>query len=319
MKQISDTLTPLYLRLSLTDRCNLHCVYCRPDKCLDEINLSNNLTRKEIGFLCSVLVQNGLRHIRLTGGEPLLRKDLYEIVSDTRKLNADLDISLTTNGTLLAGKCQALKRAGLSRINISLDSFERGHFADLTGSDRLNAVLEGIQEARKFNLTPVRLNWVLMNSNSMALIPDAIKKAHLLGTTIRFIEYMDHPSWDNAIDGTVTCTRLYDYLSQHFTLSPSDCPIGMGPAKYYLIKETGGEIGLIHSGTTRICATCNRIRITHDGHLLICIKSRQTYNIRPLLIQERYDDIAKIIHIALEDKKNINREGLHSPLYAIGG
>jgi len=319
MKRTSSVFSHLYLRLSLTDRCNLNCVYCNPDKCLDEIDLSNSLNREEIVFLCSVLIQNGLRHIRLTGGEPLLRQDLIEIVSDIRNLHENLDISLTTNGTLLAGKCQELKEAGLSRINVSLDSFERERFADLTGCDRLNAVLEGIKEARKHDLAPVKLNWVLMNATSLEHIPDAIKQAHRMGTTIRFIEYMNHPGWDNAIEDTITCSQIYDYLTQYYTLTSSDCAIGMGPARYYFIKETGGEIGLIHSGTTQICETCNRIRITHDGQLIICIKSEQKYNIRPLLIQERYDDLVNVLHTALKDKKSIDRVGLSSPLYAIGG
>ncbi len=319
MKQISDVFKHLYLRLSLTDRCNLNCVYCRPEKYLEEIASTHSLTREEIVFLCSMLVQNGLHHIRLTGGEPLLRPDLLEITSDLRELNENLDISLTTNGTLLAGKCQALKKAGLSRINISLDSFDRDHFANLTGHDRLDAVFAGIQEARRYNLAPVKLNWVLMNFTSIAYIPDAVRKAHLEGTTIRFIEYMNHPAWNNDMGETITCNQIHDYLSRYFTLIPADGSIGMGPAKYYFIKETGGEIGLIHSGTRQICAACNRIRITHDGQLLICIKSRQTYNIRPLLIEERYDDLVDIFHTAIDDKKDVDREGLPAPLYAIGG
>ncbi|WP_407079967.1 GTP 3',8-cyclase MoaA [Arthrobacter zhaoxinii] len=286
------------MRLSLTDKCNLRCTYCMPAEGLDWLARDKVLARDEIVRLVRLGVDRlGVRELRLTGGEPLVRADLVEIVAGIRANHPDLPISLTTNGLGLDKKAQALKDAGLTRINVSMDSLHPDTFAQLTRRPFLDRVLRGIEEAARVGLGLVKINAVLMRGINDAEAPDLLEWAVSRGFELRFIEQMpldaDH-GWTR--DGMITALEMRTLLERDFVLTPDPRERGGAPAQRWEVRRNAdpatvvGTVGIIASVTEPFCAECVRTRITAEGKVRSCLFSHEETDLRDLLRSGVDDD-----------------------------
>ena len=285
------------MRLSLTDKCNLRCTYCMPAEGLQWLAKDNLLSREEIVRLVRVGVEQlGIRELRLTGGEPLVRADLVDIIADLRAAHPELPISLTTNALGLDRKAAALKEAGLTRINVSLDSLHPGTFAQLTRRPFLERVLAGIEEAARVGLGLVKINAVLMRGINDAEAPDLLDWALQRGFELRFIEQMpldaDH-GWTR--EGMVTAGDVRARLRERFVLAPDPRSRDGAPAERWQVfrpgsAEPAGTVGIIASVTEPFCADCRRTRITAEGQVRSCLFSHEETDLRALLRSDASDE-----------------------------
>ncbi len=307
MQQIAEPLIDGFgrvvddLRISLTDRCNFRCVYCMPEEGLDWLARDEILTEDEIVRLATVFTGLGVRTLRLTGGEPLLRKNIAGIVERLRGIGDDIDLALTTNGFLLRRYATALRAAGLDRVNVSLDSLDAERFAAMTRRSSLAEVLDGINAAREAGLDPIKVNVVVMRGVNDAEAATFARLARDTGVHVRFIEYMPLDAdnqWER--DKVVAGEELLDAIESEMTLTPRQN--GHDPATRF---QTGvGEVGFINSVTEPFCARCNRVRITADGQLRTCLFALDETDLRtPLRDGATDSDIAKLIRAALLGKQ----------------
>lgn len=294
-----------YLRLSVTDRCDLRCQYCMPERMAflpkAEVLSLEELYRMALGFMA-----RGIRKIRLTGGEPLVRRDVIELVQALgRHVGSDLDeLTLTTNGTQLSAMAGDLADAGVRRINVSLDTLDREAFAKLTRRDRLAEVLEGIAAAKGAGIA-IKINTVALKGINEHKIGDLIAWAHGEGHDLTLIEVMPLGEVDDdRIDHFLPLTAVIDGLEQRWTLAPSEHRTG-GPSRYYDIAETGGRLGLISPLTNNFCAGCNRVRVTATGQLYPCLGGGERVDLRAALRSE--DPDAKLAR-ALDEAMRIKPE-----------
>ncbi|HEY4569267.1 MAG TPA: GTP 3',8-cyclase MoaA [Kribbella sp.] len=274
------------LRVSLTDRCNLRCTYCMPEEGLDWLAKPELLTDDEIVRLVSIAVTRlGVREIRFTGGEPLLRRGIVGIVDRTTALEPRPEVSLTTNGIGLARSAQALKDAGLDRVNVSLDTIRPDTFKQLTRRDRLNDVLAGLEAANQAGLTPVKVNAVLMRGLNDAEAPELLEFCLDHGYELRFIEQMPldaQHGWDRAT--MVTADEILDRLADRFELTPADASTrGSAPAESFLVQGGPQTVGIIASVTRPFCGDCDRVRLTADGQVRDCLFARTESDLRTAL------------------------------------
>ena len=279
------------MRLSLTDKCNLRCTYCMPAEGLDWLAKDKVLTAAEIIRLVGIGVDTlGVRELRLTGGEPLVRADLVDIVAGIRANHPELPISLTTNALGLDKKAQALKDAGLSRINVSLDSLHPDTFAQLTRRPFLGRVLAGVEEASRVGLGLIKINAVLMRGINDVESPDLLEWAVSRGFELRFIEQMpldaDH-GWTR--EGMITAAEIRSRLERDFILSPDPRGRDGAPAERWEVRRrtapgtVAGTVGIIASVTEPFCADCRRTRITAEGSVRSCLFSHEETDLRQLL------------------------------------
>lgn len=290
------------MRLSLTDKCNLRCTYCMPAEGLDWLSKQQVLTAGEIVRLVDIgVVMLGIRELRLTGGEPLVRADLVDIIAAIRDRHPDLPVSLTTNGLGLDKKARALKDAGLTRINVSLDSLHPQTFAQLTRRPFLDRVLAGIEEADRVGLGLVKLNAVLMRGINDHEAPYLLDWAVRRGFELRFIEQMpldaDH-GWTR--EGMVTAAQIRGLLEEDFVLSPDPRSRDGAPAQRWEVRRrlpggapedtVAGTVGIIASVTEPFCADCRRTRITAEGKVRSCLFSHEETDLRDLLRSGADDD-----------------------------
>ena len=278
------------LRVSLTDRCNLRCTYCMPAQGLDWFPTEATLTDEEMLRLIRIAVEDlGIRQVRFTGGEPLLRRSLEEIVAATKQLRTDEGVApataITTNGLGLSHSAAKLKAAGLDRVNISLDTLDREHYAQLTRRDRLPHVLAGIQAAKEAGLEPVKLNTVVMPGVNDADIESVAAFAINNGLQLRFIEQMPlgPPSqWDRST--MITAAEILRRLGRRFDLRAATTPRGAAPAALWDARDrhTGatGALGVIASVTHPFCGDCDRTRLTTDGAVRNCLFARGETSLR---------------------------------------
>ncbi len=272
-----------YLRLSVTDRCDLRCTYCMPER-MQFLPKAEVLSLEELYALARSFMARGVRTIRLTGGEPLVRRDVIDLVRAIgRHVGAELDeVTLTTNGTQLASNADALARAGVRRINVSLDTRDPATFRALSRRDALPQVLEGIAAARTAGLK-VKLNTVVMRGVSDAEISDLVAWAHAQGHAISLIETMPLGEVDEAReDRFVSLADVRRDLEARWTLTPSDVRTP-GPSRYFDIAETGGRIGFITPMSENFCAGCNRLRVTATGQLYPCLGGGERVDLRAAL------------------------------------
>ncbi|MBR9981603.1 MAG: GTP 3',8-cyclase MoaA [Desulfatitalea sp.] len=268
-----------YLRVSVTDRCNLHCRYCITHK-TQWLPKGQVLTLEEIYRMVRIAVGLGITKVRLTGGEPLCRKDVLGLVARLSRLNGLEDLSLTTNGTLLAAKARALRQAGLQRINISLDTLDAAMFRQLTGSDLFEQVWRGIMAAADEGFEPVKINTVVMNGCNDAQIERLADLSRQYPFHIRFIEYMPigidpHGSQDRFMPMDEVRRRL----ERMGPLVPVANGRSDGPAMRFRFENAPGEIGFIGAMSNHFCHRCNRIRLTADGHLRPCLLSDEQVDV----------------------------------------
>ena len=272
-----------YLRLSLTDRCDLRCSYCMPER-QTFLPRSEVLSLEELHQLALGFIARGVTKIRLTGGEPLVRRDMIELVRALgRKLGDGLEeLTLTTNGTQLAAFADDLFAAGVRRVNVSLDTLDRAKFAELTRRDSLPQVLEGIAAAQAAGLK-VKLNTVALKGINQAEIPELLVWAHRQQIDLTLIEVMPLGEVEgDRFDHYVPLTAVRTELEQRFALSPSAHRSG-GPARYFDVAETGGRLGLITPLTANFCDGCNRVRVTATGQLFACLGGREQVDLRAAL------------------------------------
>lgn len=278
-----------YLRLSVTDRCDLRCAYCMPEA-MTFLPKREVLTLEELHRLALAFIDRGVTKLRITGGEPLVRRDVIDLVRALgRKLGDGLDeLTLTTNGTQLAEHADALAAAGVRRINVSLDTLGRAVFAKLTGRDRLPQVLDGIAAAREAGLS-VKLNVVALKDVNEGELPDLIAWAHGQGHEVTLIEVM--PLGEIAEDRSdqfLSLAEVRAELEKRWTLVSSPHRTS-GPARYFDVAETGGRLGLITPLSNNFCVGCNRVRVTTTGQLYPCLGGGEMVDLRAALRAENPD------------------------------
>jgi GTP 3',8-cyclase len=272
-----------YLRLSVTDRCDLRCGYCMPER-MTFLPRAEVLTLEELHQLALGFIGRGITKLRLTGGEPLVRRDMIELVAALgRQLGQGLEeLTLTTNGTRLAEFAERIAAAGVRRVNVSLDTLDRDAFARLTRRDSLPQVLEGIAAAKAAGLA-VKLNTVALKGVNEAELPDLIAWAHGEGLDLTLIEVMPLGEVEeDRFDHYLPLSAVREDLDRRWTLTPSGHRTG-GPARYFDIAETGGRLGLITPLTGNFCEGCNRIRVTATGQLYPCLGGSEQVDLRAAL------------------------------------
>jgi cyclic pyranopterin phosphate synthase len=272
-----------YVRLSVTDKCNMRCFYCMPEGFKDFEEPDDWLTFDEIERVIGAFTRLGVKRVRLTGGEPLVRKNVSELIRRLNALDGLDDLSMSTNAALLPKYARDIKDAGISRINVSLDTLREERFAEITVTGKLNEVLEGLQAAKDVGLIPVKINTVAMQGINDDELVDLVNYCNDMGFTLRFIETMPVGSTGrNASGHYLDLQSVIDTLSEHFELIPG-LVAGGGPAKYYQVKGTDSHIGFITPISQHFCETCNRVRLSVDGCLYLCLGDEHKVELRPLL------------------------------------
>jgi cyclic pyranopterin phosphate synthase len=281
------------LRISVTDRCNFRCSYCMPKDVFDKqyqfLPHSSLLTFEEITRLARVFVAHGVQKIRLTGGEPLLRKNLEVLIGMLAELRtpsgAPLDLTLTTNGSVLARKAQALKDAGLQRVTVSLDALDDAIFRRMNDMDfPVGEVLAGIEAAERVGLGPIKVNMVVKRgTNDHEIVPMARRFRHT-PIVLRFIEYMDVGATNGwRMDEVLPSAEIIERLNAEFPLQPIDANYLGETAERWRYADGGGEIGVISSVTQAFCHDCNRARLSTEGKLFLCLFANHGHDLRALL------------------------------------
>lgn len=279
------------LRISVTDRCNFRCTYCMPLDDYDWLDKREVLTFEEITRLARLFIQLGVEKIRLTGGEPLARRDLEQLVKSLSDLDGLRDLCLTTNGSTLAEKAQALKAAGLRRLNVSLDSLKPDRFRRITKRGDLQKVLDGLFVAKKHGFSPIKLNAVIERGVNDDEIIDLVTFSLEHGFAIRFIEFMDVGNanhWQS--DTIVPKQEILDIINTRFPLREVGRKGGSAPSVDYQCVDGSGDIGVIASVTEPFCASCTRARLTADGRLVTCLFANTGHNLKVLLRGGASDD-----------------------------
>jgi len=285
------------LRISVTDRCNFRCVYCMPREVFDAnyrfLPHSAILSFEEIARLARVFVGLGVQKLRLTGGEPLVRRDLDRLIAMLAEL--DVDIALTTNGSLLAKQARALKAAGLQRITVSLDSHDDATFRAMTDADfPVARVLEGIEAAAAAGLAPIKINMVVKRGVNDGQIVEAARRWRGSGHVLRFIEYMDVGSTNGwRMDDVVPSGEVVRRVSEAFALEPLEASYAGEVAERWRYRDGGGEIGVISSVTQAFCSSCTRMRLSTEGKLFTCLFAEHGHDLMPLVRGGASDEVLR--------------------------
>ena len=330
MKRLLDDYdrTINYLRLSITDRCNLRCRYCMPEEGVDLIEHGELLTYEEILGVVKVFARNGISKVRLTGGEPLVRKGVVDLVKRIGKIEGIQDLSLTTNGVLLREYAKDLVAAGLHRINISLDTLRPERFAYITRRDRFKEVWEGIEAALRHGLSPVKINVVAIQGFNDDEVQEFARLSLTHPLHIRFIEFMPVGTGNDWHEGGgISNARIMEEISALGELIPVGPQANDGPAKRYYIKGGTGEIGFISPISSHFCAQCNRLRLTPDGGIRPCLFSDQEIDLKGVVRRGSggEEDIQEALYQALQAKPKGHHIGdvrfkkCQRGMHAIGG
>jgi len=273
------------LRVSLTDRCNLRCSYCMPAEGLDWLPTDDVLTDDEVVRLIRIAVEMlGVREVRFTGGEPLLRRGLADIVRRTTQLRPRPETSITTNALGLSRTARTLAEAGLDRVNVSLDTVRRDVFHTITRRDRLDDVIAGLEAAREAGLGPVKVNAVLLRGVNDDQAPELLRWCMEREYQLRFIEQMPldaQHGWSRA--AMVTAEEIFESLRTEFLLEPAEEPRGSAPAELFAVDGGPHTVGVIASVTRPFCGDCDRVRLTADGQVRNCLFAREESDLRGAL------------------------------------
>jgi GTP 3',8-cyclase len=314
------------LRVSVTDRCNLRCSYCMPAEGLDWLPKPEMLTDDELVRVVRVMVGLGVTQVRLTGGEPLLRRSLVDVVARVAALEPRPRIAMTTNGVGLDRLAAPLAAAGLDRVNVSLDTIDPEHFSRLTRRDRFNDVVAGLKAASDAGLTPVKVNAVAMRGVNDTDVPDLLQWCLDRGYELRFIEQMPldaQHAWDRSL--MVSQAEILERLGERFRLTPVQ-ERGSAPAELFLVDGGPQTVGVIASVSAPFCAACDRVRLTADGQLRNCLFARREVDLRaPLRAGASDEELAELVIAEMWAKKaghGIDRpdfEQPERPMSAIGG
>lgn len=291
-----------YLRISVTDRCNLRCVYCMPEEGMEFEPDENILTFDEIEAVVRVLARLGVRKVRLTGGEPLVRKHLEQLVAKLSAIPGIEDIALTTNGIYLAPRAERLRAAGVTRVNISLDSLDADRFSLITRGGDIRKVLASLEESIRVGFDPIKLNVVLMKGVNDDEIERFLRLTMERKLTVRFIEYMpighDDDGWRGKYVPLSTVLERCERMG--WSVIPAEAVLGNGPSRDYRIAGAPGTFGLIHPVSDHFCATCNRLRLTADGNIKPCLYWTDEFNVRKAIGDD--EAIERMFYKALDIK-----------------
>lgn len=281
---------PLHdLRISVTDRCNFRCVYCMPKEVFGKdfqfLPPRALLTFEETTRLASIFIGLGMEKLRITGGEPLVRREIEKLIGMLAALSGLKDLTLTTNGALLARKAQALRDAGLKRITVSLDALDDGVFREMNDVDfPVERVLEGIDAAKAAGLDTIKVNMVVKRGVNDHCVLDMARHFHGTGVILRFIEYMDVGTTNGwRMDDVLAASDLLRAINAEMPLEPVDPNYGGEVASRYRYRDGGGEIGVISSVTQPFCSTCTRARLSSEGKLYTCLFAADGFDLRRLI------------------------------------
>ena len=292
-----------YLRLSVTDRCNYRCTYCMPEK-MKFLPKKDLLTFEEMDHLCSLFIARGITNIRLSGGEPLVRKGILRFISNLSRyiVSGDLnEITLTTNGSQLKSLSEDLFQSGVRRVNVSLDSLSEKKFSRITRRDDLCNVIEGLEAAKKAGLK-IKINTVVIKNKNLDEIDNIISWSHKNNFDISLIETMPMGLTDkDRIDQYISLSDVKKIIEEKLTLTDSNYKTS-GPSKYYEVKETKGLIGFITPLSNNFCASCNRIRLTSTGKLYMCLGQNNNIDFRNLLRESDKKSLNLAIDTAMKNK-----------------
>ena len=291
-----------YVRLSVTDRCDLRCSYCIPKGFKDFAEPEDWLTFAEIERVIGAFVRLGARRVRLTGGEPLLRRGVVDLAARLAALPGLRDLSVSTNGTQLARLAGPLKAAGVGRVNVSLDSLRRECMAEVTGRDCLPQVLDGLKAAKAAGLTPIKLNMVLLPGVNDQDVESMAAFCIEHGFILRLIEAMPMGDSGRSV-GYLDAQGVLARLRARFDLRPQTVSLGGGPARYWATADGRFTLGVISPISQHFCATCNRVRLSVDGTLYMCLGQEESVALRPLLRAGISDtELENVIRDAIELK-----------------
>ncbi|MCP3668247.1 MAG: GTP 3',8-cyclase MoaA [Gammaproteobacteria bacterium] len=291
-----------YLRLSVIDRCDFRCFYCIPKGFKGFTDQDDRLSLDEYIRLIRIFSELGISKIRLTGGEPLVRKDIVEMTQQIAALDGVDDLSMSTNASHLAQYAVGLKEAGIGRINVSLDSLNPDIFREITQGD-LQSVIDGLMAAKEAGLAPIKINMVVMRDLNLGEVGDMVDFCLQHGFTLRFIETMPvGEAGQDARDRYVGLDEVRELLEQRFDMEPAVMK-GAGPAKYLRVKDTDMRIGFITPMSQHFCEDCNRVRLSSEGTLYLCLGQQDKLEFKPLLRQDLSDDELKdAVREAIERK-----------------
>ena len=313
-----------YLRISVTDHCNLNCLYCSAGS-VAHLPRSEVLSFEEIQRVVQVAASMGISKVRLTGGEPLLRSDLSKLVWLISQIEGIDDISLTSNGIFLSKYAVKLKEAGLKRVNVSLDTLKKDRFKRITGMDKLADVLSGIKAAHLAGLNPVKINMVALRGINDDECIDFARMSTSQGWHVRFIEFMPFGIPGVEAFEMVSAQEIRERIRSLGELEPCKFETGNGPAKYYRLPGASGTIGFITPMTEHFCQGCNRLRLTSDGQLRPCLLDNVEVNLKePLRNRASTEELIQLIQQAVAIKKerhhlNERLSPLTRPMCQIGG
>lgn len=299
-----------YLRISVTDRCNLRCRYCKPMGEEERLGQRDLLSFEEIVEVVRILSRKGVRKVRLTGGEPLVRKDIVKLVKALAQIEGVSDLSLTTNGVLLRRYAQDLKEAGLKRVNVSLDSLRPDRFATITGFDVFPEVWQGIRKALDVGLDPVKVNVVALKGVNEDEIEHFVRLTFELPLHVRFIEFMPvgSNSWESSM--VLSCEDIKNRIEGLGKLIPIPSDPLDGPARRFRFEGAKGEIGFISPLSSHFCKSCNRLRLTPDGKIRACLFSDEEVDLKTRLREKGEEGVLEALREALTKKPYIGiRDG----------
>ena len=324
-----------YLRISLTDKCNFRCIYCMPEEGVCAMSHDEILRIEEIMDIARVAASIGIRSVRLTGGEPLVRKGVVDLVRDLNALDGIENVSMTTNGVLLPKMAEDLKAAGLSRVNISLDTLDADQFKFITRVGKIESTLAGIDAALEAGFNPVKINAVTVRSLNQDFLGFA-KLSIARPLHVRFIEYMpvgestgsDGTGWGKA--DVVPSEELIDTINERaqaegleplVALDSDKRPLGWGPARYFAFPGAAGTVGFISPLSRHFCGECNRMRLTADGKLRPCLFSDREVDVRSALREGGQDAVYECFLKALDLKPDAHHDkvGTERRMSQIGG
>lgn len=315
-----------YLRISITDRCNLRCRYCMPAAGVEKLEHANILSFEAIARLVRVAARVGIRKVRLTGGEPLVRKNICQLIAYIHEIPTIDDISITTNGIMFYAIAKKLKAAGLNRVNFSLDTLVEDKFKYITRKGKLQDVTKAIDKALELNMQPVKINTVLIKGFNDNEVMDFADLAYQKPLHIRFIEFMpigDLEFWNR--DNVITSQETKNLIQQKYNLTDARVA-GSGPAKYYSLEGGKGSVGFISPMSNHFCSECNRIRMTADGKLRGCLYNSTETDLKTAMEKGATDDelldLFRMTINAKPEKHNMNTgwgEDNRRKMYQIGG
>ena len=294
-----------YIRVSVTERCNFRCNYCMPEKPFSWVPKENLLSFEELFEFLRVAIDEGVKKIRITGGEPLLREDLDTFIKMIYDYKPDIDLAMTTNAFLLKGAAQKLKDAGLKRLNVSIDSLKPEVAQQIAQKDVLQNVLEGVEEALNVGLK-VKVNMVPMKGINDGEILDLLEYCKERKMTIRFIEYMQNAHADESIVG-LKSDELLGIIAQKYSFS-DDGFDGHSPSHYYTLED-GYKFGIIEPYEDDFCKQCNRIRLTAEGHLIPCLYFDEAMSIAEFVKRGDIKGAALVLKEVVKNKPEKNRWG----------